>query len=172
MRIVAGTAGMPEEPPKKNTLKIKILFASKWGAWGTVRHYSHVCIQALKKVTFYFTIYTAWSPLLPILSILMSVPVWALLPQSYQVWLQLLPSFAAQPPNYRSFVSRTQPSFPDVSVALHHHHHHSIPKTICQCTPVSWGDFKHNASISIFDLLWLSFVPVSTITQFKKMFCK
>ena len=29
MRIVAGTAGMPEEPPKKNTLKIKILFASQ-----------------------------------------------------------------------------------------------------------------------------------------------
>ena len=29
MRIVAGTAGMPEEPPKKNTLKIKFLFASQ-----------------------------------------------------------------------------------------------------------------------------------------------
>ena len=29
MRIVAGTAGTPEEPPKKNTLKIKILFASQ-----------------------------------------------------------------------------------------------------------------------------------------------
>ena len=42
MRIVAGTAGTPEEPPKKNTLKINILFASQWGAWGTVRHNSHV----------------------------------------------------------------------------------------------------------------------------------
>ena len=29
MRIVAGTAGTPEEPPMKNTLKIKILFASQ-----------------------------------------------------------------------------------------------------------------------------------------------
>ena len=29
MRIVVGTTGMPEEPPKKNTLKIKILFASQ-----------------------------------------------------------------------------------------------------------------------------------------------
>ena len=41
--IVAGTAGTPEEPHKRNTLKIRILFASQWGAWGTVRHYSHVC---------------------------------------------------------------------------------------------------------------------------------
>ena len=29
MRIIEGTAGTPEEPPKKNTLKIEILFASQ-----------------------------------------------------------------------------------------------------------------------------------------------
>ena len=49
MRIVAGTAGTPEEPPKKNTLKIKILFASQWGAWGTVRHYSHVWLAQARR---------------------------------------------------------------------------------------------------------------------------
>ena len=31
MRIVAGTAGMPEEPLKKNTLKTHFPFASQWG---------------------------------------------------------------------------------------------------------------------------------------------